>query len=142
MARRSLENTNAKPSMLKRPRIPVNRPIQCLSPDLVMTRWTSDRLCSGAATEMHARRPRPLALDGGDEPGTGTGNFEGVRRPGQARRIVNDAGISTLQLDHLAKALKGGAGADEVGGQLPAFGQGSHALAQQKHPRGQFVAEL
>jgi len=47
-----VEKVQAKPNMVRRPRIPVNRPIQFFSPDFVMTRCTNGRFWSGGVSPI------------------------------------------------------------------------------------------
>src|ERR1700733_743906 len=95
-----------------------------------------------SAAENHARTANRLTIHGRDVTFLHADHVVPVFRSRQFRRIVDHAGVSSLQHYHLAKLFERLAGRYELLGLELALLDGHYRTAQMKHPAGELEAQL
>src|SRR4029077_7399156 len=93
-----------------------------------------------ASAEDDAGSANLLARDGRHVSDLATGYLDAVIGGREARRIVDRADVTSLQLDHLTEPFEGLARGDDLLGELLALRHGLRRAAEIKHPRREIEA--
>src|ERR1700720_4325233 len=91
-------------------------------------------LTLATAPQDDAGRAYLFASDGRHKSRLRTWDFDAVSRARQATRIVDHAGVASLELDHLAKSVEGPARGDNLIRELLARGDGLRRATKIEHP--------